>query len=172
MLLQIKLAGIRLTMAHSESQALKQGWTTGAQAAGVQEIKDELQVCTFNFTSVLKRSIFHSVLCFIVSCEANPAPTSGGEAAADVVRPAKRRGDDAVITSASQGRSQDKARVPDLSLVKVATHMVTMVTAGVTGITGLRRFSKKRHKVERSKNIHMKSRTRSTVPDRFIRPWF
>lgn len=32
MLPQIKLGGIRLTMAHSESQAFKQGQTTVAQA--------------------------------------------------------------------------------------------------------------------------------------------
>lgn len=39
MLPQIKLAGIRLTMAHSESQAFKQGQTTVTQAASAQEIK-------------------------------------------------------------------------------------------------------------------------------------
>lgn len=41
MLPQIKLARIRLTMAHSESQAFKQGQTTVRQAKGAQEIKDE-----------------------------------------------------------------------------------------------------------------------------------
>lgn len=86
MLLQIKLAGIRLTMAHSESQALKQGRTTDAQAAGVQETKGELQVCTFNVTE----EIFHSALRFIVSGETSRS-TSGAEAAADVVRPAFTR---------------------------------------------------------------------------------
>lgn len=43
MLPQIKLAGIRLTMAHSESQAFKQGQTTVTQAERVQEIKDVLE---------------------------------------------------------------------------------------------------------------------------------
>lgn len=42
MLPQIKLAGIRLTMAHSESQAFKQGQTTATQAKSTQEIKDVL----------------------------------------------------------------------------------------------------------------------------------
>lgn len=43
MLPQIKLAGIRLTMAHSESQAFKQGQTTVTQAKSAQEIKDMLE---------------------------------------------------------------------------------------------------------------------------------
>ena len=47
MLPQIKLAGIRLTMAHSESQTFKQGQTTITRAEGSQEIRwDELlKVC-------------------------------------------------------------------------------------------------------------------------------
>ncbi len=43
MLPQIKLAGIRLTMAHIESQALKQGQTTGTQGKSEQEIKNVLK---------------------------------------------------------------------------------------------------------------------------------
>lgn len=43
MLPQIKLAGIRLTMAHSESRAFKQGQTTVTQATSAQEIKDVLE---------------------------------------------------------------------------------------------------------------------------------
>lgn len=47
MLPQIKLAGIRLTMAHSESQAFKQGQTPVTEAKRVKEVKyDELlKVC-------------------------------------------------------------------------------------------------------------------------------
>lgn len=43
MLPQIKLDGIRPTMAHSESQAFKQGQTTVTRAKSEQEIKDVLE---------------------------------------------------------------------------------------------------------------------------------
>lgn len=43
MLPQIKLAGIRLTMAHIESQAFKQGQTIVIQAKSEQEIKNVLK---------------------------------------------------------------------------------------------------------------------------------
>lgn len=51
---QIKLAGIRLTMAHSESQAFKQGQSPAAQAESMQEIKDVLnclKVCLIQFAA-------------------------------------------------------------------------------------------------------------------------
>lgn len=68
---QIKLAGIRLTMVHSELRAVKQGRATVTQAVRAQEIKDEppqwaelpKRCAAFNLLMVLCVSLLNSRAC-------------------------------------------------------------------------------------------------------------